>query len=74
MRDCLEAVRHGEEVIITERGRPVARIVPAGVSPEPEAGAETGAGQERGFRKRRPGPIDMPIGRKGGVVLSALLE
>ncbi len=80
-RDCLEAVRRGEEIVVTEHGRPVARILPVQDAPEPEPEAqpveEPAAEPERPrgrFRKRRAGPLDMPIGRKGGVVLSALLE
>jgi prevent-host-death family protein len=33
----LERVQRGEEITITRRGRPVARLVPAGVNHDPEA-------------------------------------
>jgi prevent-host-death family protein len=33
MREWLDVVRSGDDVILTDRGRPVARLIPAGALP-----------------------------------------
>lgn len=40
LSEYLEAVRAGEEVIVTDRGRPVARLVPIAPQDQPDARTE----------------------------------
>jgi prevent-host-death family protein len=39
LSQLIKAARSGEEVVIANRGEPVARLVPTGPAPEPKAGA-----------------------------------
>ena len=75
----LERVKGGEEVVITERGTPVAKLVPVSAAEEPEAQRLQRLEREglvtvgrkrlpRGFWKR-PRPRDPQ-----GLVLAALLD
>ncbi|RIK09897.1 MAG: prevent-host-death protein [Acidobacteria bacterium] len=66
LRACLAAVKGGEEVLVTEHGRPVARIVPiagpANIERLIEAGVispptESAAGPGRAKRVGARGPV-----------------
>lgn len=75
----LERVKNGEEVVITDRGRPVARIVPirGGEAPASRRERLARAGLLLPGRGRlRPGLLRPPKGdpRIGRSVLEALLE
>jgi prevent-host-death family protein len=75
----LDRVRAGEEVTITERGRPVARIVPI---PAEDVDWEERLGRlERHGLVRRPKRrldveafLSRPLAKSGASVLEALLE
>jgi prevent-host-death family protein len=71
----LARVRGGEEVVITDRGRPVARIVPASTG-EPDLAELERAGVLRAGSGRVPtGFYELPLPEPtGGGVLDALLE
>lgn len=76
LSEYLSAVRRGEEVIITDRGRPVARIVPV----------EGGKARDGRFarlsregiislpKRKRSVKLTPPPGKKASGVLAALLE
>ncbi len=49
----IRAVEHGEELVITRRGKPVARLVPAAV--EPQMSPEQLAALERTRQRMRRG-------------------
>ena len=73
----LDAVRRGEEVVVTDRGRPVARILPV----EGPQGSDARAARlvREGLlsprRKRPSGALKPPSGRRRATgVLAALLE
>ncbi len=75
----LDLVRHGETVLITDRGTPIARIVPVAGSGGTDADEARIARLERaGLLSRAlepPGPLPPPIPLPPGVsVLDALLE
>lgn len=75
----LDAVKHGEEVVITERGRPIAKIVALRGSEAPESRRERLARAGLlilGRGRLRPGLLKPPRGpsRLGREVLEALLE
>ncbi len=72
----LERVKGGQEVLVTDRGRPVARLVPVGET-------ETGTRRERlvkagllvpGRGKVRQSLLRRPSGRARASVLEALLD
>jgi prevent-host-death family protein len=75
----LDAVKHGQEVVITERGQPVAKLVPLPAADRAETRRERlaragllklGRGRVRPSLRRLPkGPA-----RVGDAVLAALLE
>ena len=69
-------VKRGEEVLVTERGKPVARIVPVtpGMADDERMGALAARGIVRSGRKRvRKGLPKLPICRvPEGAVLRAL--
>jgi len=71
----LAAVRRGEEVIVTERGKPVAKLVK--VDEEVSRDDRRNELIRRGLlrpRKRRLGPLAPPPGEKNTGVLEALLD
>lgn len=75
----LEAVKHGQEVVVTERGQPVARIVPIRGSEERGSRVErlARAGLLQPGRGRLPASVLKPPKgdrRIGRAVLAALLE
>ena len=51
---CLRQVKDGEELIITERGRPIARLLPLNSAPLPEHLRDL---EEKGFLKRGEKPL-----------------
>ncbi len=75
----LDQVKHGQEVIVTERGLPIAKIVPLTTAEDLEARRqrlakagllELGTGRVRASLLKPPkGPVDVGAG-----VLKALLE
>jgi prevent-host-death family protein len=73
LSEYLEAVRRGEEVIVTDRGRPVARLLPV-----PSSNGRWERLIREGIlsppRKARTGKLTPPRGKKRAGVLSALLE
>jgi prevent-host-death family protein len=77
----LAAVKAGEEVIVTERGRPVARLTAVGPGGAPEGRAATLIREGRlrppmGAADERPssGPEDAPPADPTGRSLHALLD
>jgi prevent-host-death family protein len=75
----LERVRAGHEIVVTDRGQPVARLVPIA------AGTRRGSRRQRlvrqgllvpGRGRIRPSLLKSPLGsgRQGRAVLDALLE
>lgn len=72
---CLDAVRKGEEVVVTDRGRPLARMVGADEPDDADEHMASLASQGIVLRRRRPmGKQDPPPGNGSSGVLSALLE
>ncbi len=72
---CLDAVRKGEEVVITDRGRSLARMVSADESDD--ADGHTADLARQGILVPRGGPMgrqEPPPGNGSSGVLSALLE
>lgn len=77
----LDRVRHGESVLVTDRGRPVARL-------EPIAGADAGSDEARLARLERAGVIRRaasarldeivrvppPAAEGGGDIVAVLLD
>lgn len=59
LSEYLAKVKAGEEVVVTERGRPVARLIPV------EAGEESGE-QGRLLALERAGEIRLGSGKIGG--------
>ena len=76
LREYIDAVRRGEEVIITNRGRPVARITPvigAEASPDRLARlAKDGIVVPPG--KRRRASLKAPPGKGSSGTMAALLD
>lgn len=66
LRRWLDAVRHGDEVVVTERGRPIARIIGVASPPPLErliaAGIVTPAD-----RPRKPSRAHRKVSSKGSV-------
>ena len=72
----LDAVRRGEEVLITDRGRPIARILPV-TGDEEEEGRLSRLIREGILSpplKPRSGTLKPPSGRRSAGVLAALLD
>lgn len=65
----LAAVRDGQELVVTDRGRPVARIVPAGRSLDRLAELVA----EGKVRPARPGPRPTPTPRRVDGTVSDLV-
>jgi prevent-host-death family protein len=64
LSELLDRVERGEEIIITRRGRPIARLGPAGSSDSVKK-ARTAAKQLRGLsRELRPGTFDWQTWKK----------
>jgi len=64
----IKAVRGGEEVVLTERGKPIARLTPIVEEPDIEAVLDRMAAEGLLIRpkKRGPMPYFKPIKIKGG--------
>jgi prevent-host-death family protein len=64
----IKAVRKGEEVLLTDRGRPLARVTPIPGMSKLEAALDKMAaeGLLRRAEKRRPMPHTRPIRIRGG--------
>ena len=72
----MRAVRRGEEVMLTERGKPLARITPVRSADSPEAvirGLEE-AGLLRPANKPRPMPVWEPRPLRGVSIAQTLHE
>lgn len=71
----LRRVRHGAEVVITDRGRPVGRIVPIREGAV-EVGALVSDLEARGIlaEKRVDGPIHPPLPLRSGLAQKMLQE
>lgn len=54
----LDLVEHGEEVMITRRGKPVAKLVPSNARPDTQAAAEAAARIRARARKLQGGAFD----------------
>jgi prevent-host-death family protein len=76
LSEYIDAVRRGEEVVITDRGRPVARLVAVegGKAREGRLARLVREGIVAPPRKRRSAKIGFPSGKKASGVLAALLE
>jgi prevent-host-death family protein len=74
---CLDVVRHGQEVVVTDRGQPIAKIVPIRASEGPPSRRErlVKAGLLHPAAGRLPSRLlKPPTGPPGGFgVLKALL-
>ena len=72
----MKVVRSGEEVTLTERGRPVARIVPIASPEEPEASIRRleAAGLLQPATKRSPMPPWKPLVLRGPTIVQTLRE
>jgi len=71
----LRAVRRGEEIVVTDRGRPVARIVPLEKDVEEKDGLD--ALVQEGIvrpRAKAKGRLKPPPGKGSSGVLTALLQ
>ncbi|MCC6611809.1 MAG: type II toxin-antitoxin system prevent-host-death family antitoxin [Burkholderiales bacterium] len=80
LSELLDAVRHGESVLITDRSRPVARIEPVGATTADEAAGWLDELERAGVVRRGrgdvsklklPGPIPRP--KRAASVVDALL-
>ncbi len=54
----LDLVEHGEEVLITRRGKPVARLVPSAARPDMQVAAEAAARIRARARRLDGGKFD----------------
>lgn len=55
----IDQVEHGEVLTITRRGKPVARVVPAGMAPGLARLVEEGRVRWSGRRARLPQPVEL---------------
>ena len=80
LSEHLDAVKAGEEIVVTDRGRPVARLLPAADHGQLEARVEelVRAGRLRPPLNPEPIDVDELLARApedpDGLVLAALLE
>ena len=81
LSSLIDQVRHGETILILERGRPVARLtsVLAEESPSPEGRVDRLERQGLLRRARAPKTAELfrrprPTAREGGSILEALLD
>jgi prevent-host-death family protein len=74
LSEYLARVRAGNEVLITEHGRPVARIVPVSSESEELAELEREGLVRSGSMKLPKGFLDAPRPKAGASVTEALLE
>jgi prevent-host-death family protein len=76
LSEYIDTVRRGDEVVITDRGRPVARLVPVegGKAREGRHARLVREGILAPPRKRRSGKLRPPPGKKASGVLEALLD
>ena len=75
LSEYLKIVRTGEDVVITDRGNPVARIVKMeGVRKEDERRVRLARQGIVGLRKGRLRNVTVPPGKAPSGVLAALLE
>lgn len=72
----MRAVRGGEEVLLTERGKPLARIVPVRPSDQPETVVRRleAAGFLRAAAKPQPMPVWSPRPLRGAPMTETLRE
>jgi len=66
LSEYLRKARKGQVIVITDRGEPVGRVVPAGGSPEPDLLSlrEAGLVSWNGRRLRRRRPVTRARGRR----------
>jgi prevent-host-death family protein len=74
LSEYLARVRRGRDVLITERGRPVARIVPVSGGSEELAELEREGLARRGTMKLPKGFLDRPRPKAAASVTEALME
>jgi prevent-host-death family protein len=74
LSEYLARVKAGEEVVVTDRGRPVAKLVPAFDADERLRELERQGLIRIGTGKLPPGFFDMPRPTSGKSVLEALIE
>jgi prevent-host-death family protein len=72
----IKAVRGGEEVLLTERGKPLARLVPVRSAAEPEAAVRRleAAGFLKAASSQRPMPAWAPRPLRGTSMTQTLRE
>jgi prevent-host-death family protein len=72
----VKAVRRGEEVLLTDRGRPIARITPLPPMDKQEAAIQRmiAQGLLRRVEKRGPMPPFKPIRIRGGPISKTISE
>lgn len=78
----LDLVRHGETILITDRNRPIARIVPVSGETDDDGDGRLSRLERAGIiRRRAPGAsareiarTDPPEAERGGDILEVLLE
>jgi len=77
----IDRVRHGETIVITDRGRPVARLVPALTDAATDPDGRLARLERRGGLRRGTAPPPralilgkLPRARKSAGVLDALLD
>jgi prevent-host-death family protein len=74
LSEYLARVQAGEEVVVTDRGRPVAKLVPARDADEHLRELERRGLIRIGTGKLPPGFLDEPLPESSASVLEALLE
>ncbi len=72
----IKAVREGKEVVLTDRGKPIARVTPIVKEPDIEAVLDRMAAEGFLIRatKRGPMPYRKPIKIKGGPLSDTISE
>ena len=72
----IKAVREGKEVVLTDRGKPVARVTPIVEEPDIEAVLDRMAAEGLLIRatKRGPMPYFKPIKTRGGPLSETIRE
>lgn len=74
LAEALRGVQGGAEVVVTERGRPVARIVPHVASPDEDLERLVAAGLARPGAPLDPSFWEMPRAEDTGLVAAVLAE
>jgi prevent-host-death family protein len=77
----IDGVRHGDTVLILDRGRPVARLESAAAGPTQEAGGRISRLERQGLVRRAAAPAPKsllvrrpPRAKRGASLLKALLD